>query len=117
MRQGRYVDIALGRYLGLFLTSKVRLHCDRAVVSSPSQTRRVPFPDLKGQAPLRPLYAIGLDGRIHDLFLTSKVRLHCDHAPRQGASRYMGLFLTSKVRLHCDVRLRSGMSIPVGPFS
>ena len=35
------------------------------------------FPDLKGQAPLRPGQA---EGAVREaiLFLTSKVRLHCD---------------------------------------
>ena len=38
----------------LFLTSKVRLHCgDEAQILSESAPRG-PFPDLKGQAPLRP---------------------------------------------------------------
>ena len=36
-----------------------------------------PFPDLKGQAPLRPT-APGGRWRHDRLFLTSKVRLHCD---------------------------------------
>ena len=36
----------------LFLTSKVRLHCDRSGPTA-DKTSRPPFPDLKGQAPLR----------------------------------------------------------------
>ena len=39
--------------LHLFLTSKVRLHCDEAYATAEERTR-IPFPDLKGQAPLRP---------------------------------------------------------------
>ena len=64
--------------LNLFLTSKVRLHCDRVrpeVLSCATQ----PFPDLKGQAPLRPVAAVAADQEtVGTLFLTSKVRLHCD---------------------------------------
>ena len=64
--------------------------------------RPTPFPDLKGQAPLRHLIFPSSE-RVAPLFLTSKVRLHCDvvtgGTPRSGWS---GLFLTSKVRLHCD---------------
>ena len=36
----------------LFLTSKVRLHCDMETIL-PRGRGDVPFPDLKGQAPLR----------------------------------------------------------------
>ena len=63
----------------LFLTSKVRLHCDfhtngRAVRTAAS------FPDLKGQAPLRQVMDWVLKTlEVIRLFLTSKVRLHCDH--------------------------------------
>ena len=60
---------------GLFLTSKVRLHCD------------------------------GIPGSLTlgiELFLTSKVRLHCDQALAVAAGKQRALFLTSKVRLHCD---------------
>ena len=39
--------------LRLFLTSKVRLHCDLPV-AGPAVLHRHAFPDLKGQAPLRP---------------------------------------------------------------
>ena len=61
----------------LFLTSKVRLHCD--------------------------IFEKGLDLlRDPQLFLTSKVRLHCDLFARPGDGFYGPLFLTSKVRLHCD---------------
>ena len=38
------------------------------------------FPDLKGQAPLRPVEVGTGAGLISQLFLTSKVRLHCDVA-------------------------------------
>ena len=41
----------------LFLTSKVRLHCGGRGRGAP------PFPDLKGQAPLRQRHAILKDGR------------------------------------------------------
>ena len=37
----------------LFLTSKVRLHCDGMMVVLDSIWNTVPFPDLKGQTPLR----------------------------------------------------------------
>ena len=37
----------------LFLTSKVRLHCDDLVLSNVEGDPIRPFPDLKGQAPLR----------------------------------------------------------------
>ena len=37
----------------LFLTSKVRLHCDRLADAGDGETVIDPFPDLKGQAPLR----------------------------------------------------------------
>ena len=63
---------------GLFLTSKVRLHCDQGCTG---------LRHLRGQV----------------LFLTSKVRLHCDAAATHPQARRRGwLFLTSKVRLHCD---------------
>ena len=61
----------------LFLTSKVRLHCDSAAEA-----------------------ARGLLGRL--LFLTSKVRLHCDPVDGLVLLQVRDLFLTSKVRLHCD---------------
>ena len=63
---------------------------------------RRPFPDLKGQAPLRPRNRRqrGIDS---GLFLTSKVRLHCDLAAMHMVSGGSVLFLTSKVRLHCDL--------------
>ena len=67
----------LGQGRGLFLTSKVRLHCDLIIAG-------LPF----GQG---------------CLFLTSKVRLHCDGEVGEHFSEFLdGLFLTSKVRLHCD---------------
>ena len=61
----------------LFLTSKVRLHCDLST---------------------RMACILGMP-----LFLTSKVRLHCD-TPIPFQERFLRkhLFLTSKVRLHCD---------------
>ena len=60
----------------LFLTSKVRLHCDKSTLAQRDH-RPEPFPDLKGQAPLRHDKAKrGL--LLSSLFLTSKVRLHCD---------------------------------------
>ena len=63
-----------------------------------------PFPDLKGQAPLRRAnLGQGIDDPIIVLFLTSKVRLHCDFFPVcQNMAPIIDLFLTSKVRLHCD---------------
>ena len=61
----------------LFLTSKVRLHCD---LWDPSgiRTGLEPFPDLKGQAPLRRNIITNTAVEDRTLFLTSKVRLHCD---------------------------------------
>ena len=61
----------------LFLTSKVRLHCDS---ERHRGCWRTPYP----------------------LFLTSKVRLHCDEDGIRSHEQLLGLFLTSKVRLHCD---------------
>ena len=64
-----------------------------------------PFPDLKGQAPLRHRGQIRVVSGLAGLFLTSKVRLHCDDTGTSDAWQYMyDLFLTSKVRLHCDER-------------
>ena len=40
--------------LYFFLTSKVRLHCDLSTASMMSGSTVELFPDLKGQAPLRP---------------------------------------------------------------
>ena len=60
----------------LFLTSKVRLHCD----SRPAAVMR----------------------SCRKLFLTSKVRLHCDVEWMMALPAGWVLFLTSKVRLHCD---------------
>ena len=69
--------LAVGDFL-LFLTSKVRLHCDQVWV----------------------LNLIDFTA----LFLTSKVRLHCDGGAAEMSVQVMKLFLTSKVRLHCDLR-------------
>ena len=74
----------------LFLTSKVRLHCDSKAVW-------------------------GAVGGI-SLFLTSKVRLHCDQLGVLNTLSGAGLFLTSKVRLHCDTPRRIKGAIP-GIFS
>ena len=71
-----------------------------------------PFPDLKGQAPLRPVRESGLHPRHRRLFLTSKVRLHCDTKIQVPDVTAATLFLTSKVRLHCD--WRTGMRISNG---
>ena len=77
----------------LFLTSKVRLHCDTGTRSGSLPPRRT-------------------------LFLTSKVRLHCDKIPRvDGAGGHPALFLTSKVRLHCDGRLKEILTATQQPFS
>ncbi len=38
---------------GLFLTSNVRLHCDERTPPDLFRMAALPFPDLKGQAPLR----------------------------------------------------------------
>ena len=61
----------------LFLTSKVRLHCDR-IHSSAIAAGVYTFPDLKGQAPLRQELWKHENPVMGQLFLTSKVRLHCD---------------------------------------
>ena len=97
----------------------------RSDVRSHLQRHR-PFPDLKGQAPLRRLrHGHGVVER-PPLFLTSKVRLHCGvslhwlgsgqgwafpdlkgqaplrHVKIHGCYQSnKNLFLTSKVRLHC----------------
>ena len=84
----------------LFLTSKVRLHCDRSTSVCGGATVRA-FPDLKGQAPLRPV-TLQAQGWTRPLFLTSKVRLHCDLPLCGFQDAVADLFLTSKVRLHCD---------------
>ena len=63
--------------INLFLTSKVRLHCDNALRRS-IPARTLPFPDLKGQAPLRQPGDVAGPPAVVVLFLTSKVRLHCD---------------------------------------
>jgi len=60
----------------LFLTSKVRLHCDS--------------------------WAFTPAGATVGLFLTSKVKLHCDVTDDRVGCSGSALFLTSKVRLHCD---------------
>ena len=52
LRLGAQRDLCAGEYL-LFLTSKVRLHCDYRGPGL-SHAAGDPFPDLKGQAPLRP---------------------------------------------------------------
>ena len=74
----------------LFLTSKVRLHCDVRVTV--------------------------LCSVLGSLFLTSKVRLHCDltFSPCLKLGAY--LFLTSKVRLHCDLTPEAAATIDVDPF-
>ena len=76
----------------LFLTSKVRLHCDADVKTSQDLNLNA-FPDLKGQAPLR---------------------LVC---PATGPKPIGGLFLTSKVRLHCDLSAIGGLTGGVKAFS
>ena len=60
------------------------------------------FPDLKGQAPLRPDHVETDPPAAVALFLTSKVRLHCDTLTPVNPDLPSALFLTSKVRLHCD---------------
>ena len=119
----------------LFLTSKVRLHCDctaswqylpsprpfpdlkgqaplRLDYETDHGITRVPFPDLKGQAPLR-LAALA-DGQqdpqpFPDLKGQAPLR-RCD--VRLSVWRDRILFLTSKVRLHCD-GLCGGSALPL----
>ena len=67
----------------LFLTSKVRLHCDVSMMN-PASSFGEPFPDLKGQAPLRPTAHEPHWRPCPCLFLTSKVRLHCDESIAQA---------------------------------
>ena len=76
----------------LFLTSKVRLHCDMFARHS------------------------GVMNKC--LFLTSRVRLHCDeHFDPHAWATAVRLFLTSKVRLHCDwTRCGSGSKPTTAPF-
>ena len=64
--------------MDLFLTSKVRLHCDNWILTTTGSIVKSPFPDLKGQAPLRQPRDAVLARVDVALFLTSKVRLHCD---------------------------------------
>ena len=74
----------------LFLTSKVRLHCD--------DSRE------------------GIAMFLGKLFLTSKVRLHCDSLLSDEPVLFLLLFLTSKVRLHCDaLYVKSGMTFSSFP--
>ena len=76
----------------------------------------MPFPDLKGQAPLRLAdYDRDCVGEF-GLFLTSKVRLHCDSLPTGVRIYVPGLFLTSKVRLHCDYRAYEFSGNRIHPF-
>ena len=75
--------------MSLFLTSKVRLHCDRDLLS-----------DVRS---------------IKALFLTSKARLHCDHGVESSYRASHGLFLTSKVRLHCDRQSPGGRTMSDEP--
>ena len=51
----------------------------RPGVATAKRHNDLPFPDLKGQAPLRPLHGTDDAVRAATLFLTSKVRLHCDN--------------------------------------
>ena len=128
-----------GEGLVLFLTSKVRLHCDHRGPRG-RDPRTSTFPDLKGQAPLR-LAVVCINGggvpplfltskvRLHcdgipgsltlgiELFLTSKVRLHCDQALAVAAGKQRALFLTSKVRLHCDPGRGRTVAAPWSRFS
>ena len=67
-----------GAQVHLFLTSKVRLHCDHKNGSPKKAIATPPFPDLKGQAPLRHDELLHHGATLSNLFLTSKVRLHCD---------------------------------------
>ena len=110
----------------LFLTSKVRLHCDSQPYTS-HRSRGSPFPDLKGQAPLRrPAGQLPATPRyppFPDLKGQAPLRLTAEQrrsAPRRPFPDLKGqaplrlgtppqerhakesLFLTSKVRLHCD---------------
>ena len=108
---GRLVELLL------FLTSKVRLHCDsRSHI--PINELRTPFPDLKGQAPLRLARRVRRGQIRVVLFLTSKVRLHCDVYPVDVFTGVLArLFLTSKVRLHCDRFANGVVAQQVSAFS
>ena len=97
---GGIFQYRFGRADQLFLTSKVRLHCDYLTPRSPHEPT-CPFPDLKGQAPLRRTAVPSTLPQSQLLFLTSKVRLHCDLIT-DDPIKDRALFLTSKVRLHCD---------------
>ena len=87
----------------LFLTSKVRLHCDQWAPPPGGEpwcclflTSKVRLHcDIVGK------YQLPTD---NTLFLTSKVRLHCDYLDPPYLPATRRLFLTSKVRLHCDMR-------------
>ena len=75
-----------------------------------------PFPDLKGQAPLRLDVQADAAEAFESLFLTSKVRLHCDWRVLRDRPEELALFLTSKVRLHCDWRTHHEIAIRGLPF-
>ena len=99
----------------LFLTSKVRLHCDLLRIK---QLRDVPtpFPDLKGQAPLRPEVTDALlayYSPFPDLKGQAPLRPRLPRRPQGGP---VSLFLTSKVRLHCDIKTAQGMGMSADPF-
>ena len=85
----------------LFLTSKVRLHCD-PVMSSASPAWEVLFLTSKVRLHCDSERHRGCWRTPYPLFLTSKVRLHCDEDGIRSHEQLLGLFLTSKVRLHCD---------------
>ena len=91
----------------LFLTSKVRLHCDNTIRAS-LKIILGPFPDLKGQAPLRHQLIELVTGLTSKAFPDLKGQAplrRCEVAYFLDFPVY--LFLTSKVRLHCDNSSRS----------
>ena len=133
LRQGRLCRTSLAR-CDLFLTSKVRLHCD-SPREPPAGSSTAAFPDLKGQAPLRRPdghQRLGRQGAFPDLkgqaplrLLIEQIRQHTEttfpdlkgQAPLRLPGGCLlpsgpGLFLTSKVRLHCDREMMKSCAFP-----
>ena len=99
--------------MSLFLTSKVRLHCDRDLLSD---VRSIKALFLTSKARLHCDHGVESSYRAsHGLFLTSKARLHCDHGVESSYRASHGLFLTSKVRLHCDRHSPGGRTMSDEP--
>ena len=95
----------------LFLTSKVRLHCDPGADGHDGPLDVYLFLTSKVRLHCDPMDVVR-DEQGQILFLTSKVRLHCDFVGAELPEGGMHLFLTSKVRLHCDGSQRYEIAWP-----